>query len=346
MNETQISVRGRQVKVPEIRVAAADIVVTGRWLRQAAVKDEEYVQGNPVPDPERTIAELKNRRTGADVFSFGQRIPDVTPRYPYPMLWDNAAAVSTSGYSEWLARLSQETRRNVRLAAKRGVVVRVASFDDQFVQGISGIYNETPVRHGRRFWHYGKPIETVKRDNGTFSDRSCFIGAYLGDELIGFIKMVYVDGLASIMQILSKNQHQDKRSTNALLAKAVEVCSERGVSHLLYCKYTYHRGCEDLLMEFKRRNGFTEVRFPRYYVPITLKGKLSVLAGLHRGVDLLPPKIVDALLRLRARHYQSKVESGSKAKAVEVRPAGASNGGLDRGEREVAQVSSGIESLK
>ncbi len=315
MNETQISVRGKQVKVPEIRVEGRNIVVTGRGLKWAAVRDEEYVEGNPVPNPERSIAELKKLGTGADVFTFAQRLPDSTPRYNYRMRWDNSAALSTASYSDWWTQLSQETRRNVRLAGKRGVVVKEVPFDDDLVRGISGIYNEAPVRHGRPFWHYGKPLEIVKKDNGTFADRSCFIGAYLGDELIGFIKMVYVDGLSSIMQILSKNEHQDKRPTNAMLAKAVEICAEKQKSFLLYCKYTYHRGCEDDLMEFKRRNGFKEVRFPRYYVPLSLKGRVSLMMGLHHGVDLLPPAVVASLLKWRAKYHQRKLPQPTKTAA-------------------------------
>jgi hypothetical protein len=312
MNETLISVRGKQVKVPEVKVEGVNFVVGGKLLRELSVKDEEYVEGNPISEPERIIPQLKKLQTGADFFSFAQRIPDLNPRFAYPMRWDNSAAVSTKSYSDWWTQLSQETRRNVRLAGKRGVVVRAAPFDDDLVRGIAAIYNETPVRHGRRFWHYGKSVETVRRDNESFSGRSCFIGAYLGGELIGFIKMVYVDGLASIMQILSKNEHQDKRPTNALLAKAVEICSEKQKSFLLYCKYTYHRGCEDDLMEFKRRNGFQEVRFPRYYVPLSLKGKLGLSLKLHHGVDLLPPPIVSSLLRLRARYHQARLGQQSK----------------------------------
>jgi hypothetical protein len=55
MNETQISVRSRQVRAQGIHLAGMDIVITGGWPRRAAVKDEEYVQGNPGPHPERGV---------------------------------------------------------------------------------------------------------------------------------------------------------------------------------------------------------------------------------------------------------------------------------------------------
>jgi hypothetical protein len=301
--QTQISIRGKQTKVPLVQVGNVELITTGKWLKIASVRDEDYCEGNPVGDPKGTIQRFKNAGGKADIFSFFQRIPDVSPRYEYPMHWDNFAVLPIQNYSDWWASLSQETRRNVRLAGKRGLVVSGVKFSDDFVRGIMGIYNETPLRQGRRFWHYGKDFETVKRDNSSYAERSQFIGAYCGSELIGFIKMVYVDGLASIMQILSRTDQQDKRPTNALLAKAVEICAEKGVSNLVYCKYVYHKNHQDALTEFKRRNGFKQMNYPRYFVPLTLKGRLAIALKLQLGLlEMLPEGVVVALLKARARY--------------------------------------------
>jgi hypothetical protein len=303
MEQTQVSVKGKQVTVPGLRIDNLDIVITGGWLKTAMVRDEDYVEGDPVADPELLVARLKQRRCAADLFSFTQRVPDIAPRHRYAKYLDNAAVINITSYADWWGGLSQEARRNVRLAAKRGADVRPVPFDDEFVRGIAGIYNETPFRQGRRFWHYGKDLETVRRENGTYAERSEFIGAYCGSELIGFIKMVYVDRIASIMQILSKAAHQDKRPTNALIAKAVELCAARGTTHLLYCKYIYH--FEDALTEFKRRNGFVQVLYPRYYVPLSIKGAFAIRTGLHLGArNLLPKRLIAALLALRTKYYR------------------------------------------
>ena len=40
--------------------------------------------------------------------------------------------------------------------------IRVETFDDEFITGMTRIFNETPVRQGRRFWHYGKDFDTVR----------------------------------------------------------------------------------------------------------------------------------------------------------------------------------------
>jgi hypothetical protein len=305
--ESQVSIRGKQTIVPTIRVGDVEVITTGGWLRVAAIRDEDYFEGYPIADPERLVSGFREGGGRADVFSFSQRVPDVTPRYSYPMYWDNSAVIRLGTYKEWWESLSQETRRNVRLAGKRGVTVSGVPFTDELVRGIMGIYNETPYRQGRRFWHYGKDFATVRRENGTFAGRNQFVAAHCGSELIGFIKMVFVGNIAGIMQILSKECHQDKRPTNALIAKAVELCAERGVSHLLYCKYVYHKNYQDALTEFKRRNKFEQVNVPRYFVPLTWKGRVALALKLQLGPgEILPQAMVVALLKLRNRYYQWK----------------------------------------
>ena len=67
-----------------------------------------------------------------------------------------------------------------------GVEVRECAYDDDFVRGMTSIFNETPIRQGRRFWHYGKDFETVKRQFSRNLFREDLIGAYYQGELIGF----------------------------------------------------------------------------------------------------------------------------------------------------------------
>jgi hypothetical protein len=59
------------------------------------------------------------------------------------------------------------------------------------------------------------------------------------------------------------------------------------------------------MTEFKRRNGFQQVLFPRYYIPVTWKGRLAVGAKVHRGLEhTLPEPILDALLGIRMKVYE------------------------------------------
>ena len=151
----------------------------------------------------------------------------------------------------------------------------------------------------------------VRKENGTYLERSEFLAAYLDEEMIGFIKLIYVDGAASIT-ILSKNAHYDKRPANALIARAVELCETRRKSHLIYCNYNYGKTNNSSLTEFKRRSGFEKLSVPRYYVPLTKRGALAVRLNLHRGVrELLPAGIVVPLLKLRAK-YDARQQQTSK----------------------------------
>jgi hypothetical protein len=304
--QAEIRIAGKTLYVPAAEICGRTVVVTGKWLRKAAIKDQDLVEGEIVENPRTFLDELRRSGLHADIFSFSQKIPDTAPKYPYHLEWDNWAAIPLTNFNDWWEkRLPQESRRNVRRAAKRGVVVRPVEFDDEFVRAIQGIYNETPIRQGRRFWHYGKDFETVKMENATYLDRSEFLGAYFNDELIGFIKIIYVDQMATLIQIISKMGHQDKRPTNALLAKAVEVCDKRRIKFLLYTKFVYDGNQSSPLTEFKRRNGFEEIRYPRYFVPLTAKGALAVKLGIHRGFRrLIPLPILVSLKSLRSRIYQ------------------------------------------
>jgi Acetyltransferase (GNAT) family len=301
-NSVEISVKGKWVRVPALHVSGKTIVVTGRWLKVAAVKSEEWQEGEVALPPEQFFAHAQQLKDlGADMFTFSQKETDPTPRFPFYHEWDSIAAIPVVSFSEWWSkRVPYRLRQDVKRAARLGVVVRHCPFTDDFVRAIMDIYDETPVRQGRPFWHYKKSFDAVKLDNSSYLERSDFLGAFLGDELIGFIKVVYVNRVARMLQILAKDAHRDKRPMNALIAKAVELCEQRGCSHLVYGNYRYAQGA-DSLSAFKHRNGFEEILVPRYYVPLTTTGRLALRLRLHRGAkELVPGPILQALRRIRA----------------------------------------------
>lgn len=309
-----ISVKGKVVRVPAVSVDGQTIVISGRWLKIASIKGETWTAGNVVGDPESIIAKLTQDKSSADIFIFSQKLPHVRLEYPYHAEWDNVAAIPITTFADWWEnRLSQVTRKNVRRSAKRGAIVKTTEFNDEFVNGIVRINNETPVRDGRPFWHFGKDFETVKRDYSAYLDRSAFLGAYFGDDLIGFIRIIDLGETASIMQLLCKNTHYDKRPANALLAKAVELCAEKGFKFLVYGKYIYGDNRESPLTEFKRRNGFEQFAIPSYFVPLTFKGRLAIKLHVHMGMRRLVPKPVTQLARgFRRKLHHMKGRSGER----------------------------------
>src|SRR5262249_4767949 len=162
--------------------------------------------------------------------------------------------------------------------------------------GMTAIFNETPVRQGRRFWHYGKDFETVKRQFSRYLFREDLIGAYYRGDLIGFIMLGNAGRYAISGQIISKLEHRDKSTNNALIPKAVEICERRQLPYLVYFDWG-----SDSLTEFKRRCGFQQTRVPRYYVPLTNRGRLVLRLGLHRRWhDLLPARVKNRLRTLRS----------------------------------------------
>lgn len=294
-----ISVRGVPVRVPAVTVENKTVVVAGRWIRIASVHGIGFT-GDAL-DPEQVRRALKSARIKADVFTFAESLDHLTPSHPHYHEWDNAAVAPANRYDAWWSELPQEARKNVRRAARRGVAVRQVALNDDLLVGIKALYDETPVRQGRPFWHHGKDLETVAAENSTFLDRSRFVGAYHGDTLIGFMKLVYVDRTAVTMQILGSIHHVDKRPMNAMIAHAMQMCHEDGMDHLVYSRFHYGNKGHDSMAEFKKRNGFAEVRFPRYYVPLSPWGRLVIALRLHRGpIGLLPRGLIDVVRKVRA----------------------------------------------
>lgn len=301
----EASVKGKPIKLPAVCLHNRSVVCEGKWLRKARIHDEEWLQGEPVENPEAYVRALTQSKPVADIFSFSRALPATEISYPYHVEWENVAAVRLTKFSDWWNGLPQESRKNVRRSERRGVTVRRADFDDDFIRGISAIYDEIPVRQGRPFWHYRKSFAKVKVENSSYLDCCDFIGAYFQEQLIGFIKVVRVNQVARLMQIVSMEQHTDKRTTNALLAKGVEISCEKNASHFIYGRYVYGTKESSPLTEFKRRNGFERVTFPRYYIPLTWRGSLAIRWGLHKELaKVVPEKLVDLFLAARGYAYK------------------------------------------
>ena len=302
----EISVRGKWVQVPSLDLGDKTIFVKGKWIRIAAVHDEEWLE-TELEDPDACIQKLKQKeqhRLRADIFTFAQKLPETEVRYNYPMNLESLAVAPTANFKEWWEKLPQETRKNVRRSQKRGVVVVVKEFSDDMVREIVQLNNDSPVRQGRPNNHYGKSFDQVKKDYSSFLERSDLIGAYLGEELIGLVKVVYRGKIASILQCLPNPRHSDKRPANALIARTMELCEAKGISHLTYGLFHYGNKRENPLLEFKIRNGFEEVLAPRFYVPLTAWGAFCISSNLHQGLlGIVPHRVITLGIGARSKWY-------------------------------------------
>jgi hypothetical protein len=268
-------------------------------------------------DPEEVLAGLRKSATRIDLFTFLQGFAENQPKYSYPMEWDNLAVLPVSTFEHWWNKQIRSYPRNrARQAEKKGVVLREVPFSEALLEGICEIYNECPIRQGRRFPHYGMDPERAREYAGTFPDRSIFIGAFLGDRMIGFAKLVTDRSRtqACLVHILSMLQHKDKAPTNALIARAVRSCADRGITYLVYENFTYGKKTGDSLSHFKEVNGFQRIDVPRYYVPLTAVGRVAFRLGLHhRLIDSLPESIASPLRTFRKHWYGRKFQTAMEA---------------------------------
>ena len=248
---------------PALITCGREVKVQGHFLRVARIEGDGYRFLN---DPEAIISGLRKSGKRIDLFTFMQRLPGTTPKYNYPMQWDNFAALPVTTFEHWWDHvLGFKARNKARQAEKKGVELREIPLDGQLIDGIWRIYNECPIRQGKRFPHYGMSLERVREYAGTFLDCSIFLGAFFDGALIGFAKLTMDETRtqAGLMHIISMIRHREKAPTNALIAEAVRSCAARKISYLVYSQFAYGNKLPDSLSEFKERNGFLKVMYGR-----------------------------------------------------------------------------------
>jgi hypothetical protein len=299
----EVRTKGRWVTVPGMQINGDILIPTGKRVRIVKIRGEE-MREKEVDNPEVYITALKNDRDRilkADIFTFTEKLPVTEPKYSYPVERESVAAIRLKTFKEWWEGLPQETRKNVRRSQKRGVVIAVKELDAGVIDGIRSVNNDSLLRQGAKNAYYGLTAEDTRKRYGEFTGRCDFICAYSDETMIGFLHLVYRGNVAAILNLTVKSSQFDKRPANALIARAVEICQERGISHLSYGLYNYGNKRDSSLREFKIRNGFREILIPRYFVPLTPWGRLCMKLNLHRGlIGILPPSIISAAIRARA----------------------------------------------
>lgn len=290
-----------------INICGKDVRISGRLLRVARLDGEKYV----FPDkPAAMVEALRKIGSRIDLFTFLQPLTETSVQYPYFVEQENLAVLPVSTFEHWWNhQLRSYPRNRARQAEKRGVVLREVELNDALLRGICDIYNECPIRQGRRFPHYGMTVAQAREYTWTFLDRSIWIGAFLGEQLIGFAKLVTDENRsqACMVHILSMIRHRDKAPTNALIAQAVKSCAARGIPRLVYENFAYGKKQGDSLSHFKEVNGFCRVDLPRYYVPLTALGSIGLSLKLHRRMlDHVPEPLIVWVREARSSWYSRR----------------------------------------
>jgi hypothetical protein len=82
----------------------------------------------------------------------------------------------------------------------------------------------------------------------------------------------------------------------------------------VYANFTYGKKEKDSVAEFKERNAFQKMDLPRYYVPMTLAGRIGFRLGLHHKLaDQIPPSVVAKIRNLRNAWNNRKLQSATEA---------------------------------
>jgi hypothetical protein len=274
-------------------IGKTEISVSGRVLKVAKLRHEwfEYLD-----NPESFIVEIKQARV-ADILTFLQEAHVERPKFAFQSEAASASVLTFKSYDDWWKNLNFKARNKARKAQKCGVELRPAKLDDEFVRGVEVIYNESPIRQGRKFTHYGKNFATIKNDLSSFPECTFFVGAYHENRLIGFMKLFEGDRILRTVHILATFADRDKNVMDALIAKAVEIASKKNIFHLHYGDWA-HRG----LGAFRLKFGFEQHDCPRYYVPLNWRGELALKAGLqHAWRERIPQDWKDRLAGAKSK---------------------------------------------
>ena len=297
----------KEITKSPLMIEGKNVEVFGVFPRIAKLRSEhhEYVEA-----PEPALRELARLKPKADIFTFLQPIAHEGSFSTHLSRPEDIAVLNIDTYENWWTKqVNDKTRNMVRKAGKKGVTIQAVPFSDELAKGIHAIYNESPLIQGKPSKHYGKDLATLTKAHATFLDQSLFIGAFHNGTLVGFLKMILHRNQrsASIMQIISLVAHRDKAPTNALLAKAVEVCAERRIQLLQYGIWSRRT-----LGEFKKHHGFKLMTIPRYYVPLNLRGRAALALRFHRRLsEFVPGSFQDAFANLRAKWYLFKYRANA-----------------------------------
>ena len=249
--------------------------------------DPKEYEKSVIPDSTRL---QKFSERGVDIFSFVERSWILKTPNP-PSNWlkteDNVALLQVIDYKDWWETVGKKTRNMVRRAEKAGIETKVTEPDENFVEGVWNIYNETPIRQERPFPYYGITKQSTE-DILKLTPGATFIGAFFQGEVVGFLQLIQGDNIKIVGQILSMQKFWDKAINNSLLAKAIEVTAETKGRWLMYGRMGNHPSLD----RFKESNGFVKFPITRYYVPVTGKGRVAIRLGLHREFkDALPQSL-------------------------------------------------------
>jgi lipid II:glycine glycyltransferase (peptidoglycan interpeptide bridge formation enzyme) len=183
--------------------------------------DPDVALGTGIPDGENEASDPSGQAVRSELMRRGWRESADQIQFRNTVLLD-----LTPSEEELLARMKQKTRYNIRLAQKKGVVVRTGTLND--LPMLYKMYAETSVRDG-----------FVIRDEGYYQTVwSLFLNssepsgepliAEVGDEAVAAIFVFYFASRAYYVYGMSRNAHREKMPNYLLQWEAIKRAKVRG----------------------------------------------------------------------------------------------------------------------
>jgi hypothetical protein len=272
-----------------------EIILEGKFPKFVRLRNEWFEEPG---DPEEFIEDIKRRGLEADILTFRQLLPATEPKYDHYFELDPLAVIPVTSYDQWFtSQIKSSVRSNVRKSVNRGVETRVEEFNDDLINGIVDLVNDTRIRQDRKYTYFGYNFEQIKETFAPGPYYCEYIGAYYENKLIGFIKLLFAGKCSHNFGMISKVEHKDKVPQYALISKSIERTAQRKTPYLLYGQWV-----DGGLGQFKRHIGCQLIEVPKYYIPLSAKGKILLNLNLHHGLKhLVPKKISNQLKSIRKK---------------------------------------------
>ena len=275
-------------------IEGKELSISGRFLKTARLRHEwcDFLQDAP-----SALQAMRTQKPVADLFTFVNDIGDTRQDCSYHNEPVANAVLPVTTFAKWWDEIGFKPRNKIRKAQKTGVEIRLASLDETFAKGVEAIYNESAIRQGRKFSHYGKKAPEIQNELTSFQDRSILVGAYFQDELIGFMKLFEGKQVLRTVHIIAKLSHREKCAMDVMISKAVELCEQKKAVYLHYGSWT-----DGGVGVFREKHGFQRMEVPRYFVPLSLRGEMMLKLNLHRPMrERLPKGLVGQIVALRSK---------------------------------------------
>lgn len=309
LTEVFVSERGVRKRQRAVEWGDATILSPQRPMAMASLLDEDYLDGEIVD-----LGSLKTFLAGLDSppwffrYSTLAHLGACAGGGTFDV--DNRSCLRVEDPDYWGKKVvAKDVRESLRRIRREGVEVREMPFNASSCEDISTLFNESPIRQGKRYWHYGKSAAQIQEELSPLASRSLYVGAYHRGRLVGFTQVVRLEsiGVLRTVHVLGSLVSRKVRPVTAMIDWMVRYGWENGFQRIVYGKHDYGNASNDSLTAFKSRHGFRSEPLRIDYHCLCPQGAWYLAAGLHRNLrEMTPRHLALFLKKARSRLISAK----------------------------------------